>query len=404
MSLFPQKTFLHPHSVYRLEYPAHWDALVEKDGESCGFGPHERDDVGLWISLMPVSVDTDRLQEELPRMMKEALQSSGAENLRRDTSLHDHGMVADMVKEGQGGHYWIVAGGDVVLFASSQVPAGERDVWNPLFGQVMASLRITRDDELFQRRLANDVLAALQRRQPEQEFHFEGNQIRGRGQAVYLSNLVREVRGSPEQREQIITRFVDALSQPAMAEFGHEIWDDIRGSIVPVLKHRDYIDPDSATKHLLTSEWLADVLICYAIRRKNLFRFVTGWDVNRWGLTAEALHEQALANLTRLPWPKELMGSRTRDEGRVILVDTDDKLASSRLLHPELHQLFTGPLGRTFLAGIPCRDLLVLYTDRRDLKKRIGRRLRKDHDDSAYPITPRPFQVTRDGIAAANKM
>src|SRR5260370_10541147 len=157
MSPFPKKTFLDAPSVCRFAYPADWDALVEKGGESCGFGPHERDDVGLWISLMPVSVDTARLQEELPRMMKEALQSSGAENLRRDITLHDHGMVADMVKEGQGGHYWIMAGGVVVLFASSQVPAAERDVWNPLLGHVMASLRITRADELFQRQLADDA-------------------------------------------------------------------------------------------------------------------------------------------------------------------------------------------------------------------------------------------------------
>src|SRR5262249_25090310 len=64
----PLKTFVHPHHAYKLEYPAHWDAVVEKDGESCGFGPHERDDVGLWISVLPMSVDTARLKDELPRM------------------------------------------------------------------------------------------------------------------------------------------------------------------------------------------------------------------------------------------------------------------------------------------------------------------------------------------------
>jgi uncharacterized protein YtpQ (UPF0354 family) len=399
--MFPLKTFLHPHKVYRLEHPAHWDQVVEKDGDSCGFGPHERDDVGLWISIMPLSVDTERLREDLPRLMQQALEKSEAENLRRDASLRDYGLIADMTKEGEGGHYWIVAGGDVVLFASSQVPEGERDVWNPLFQQVMASLQITRNDQLFQRQTANEVLAALQRRHPEQEFHFDDDKIRGRNQVVYLSNLLREIRAAPARREQIITRYVETLVQPATAEIGHEVWDDVRGSIVPVLKHRDYVNRDGPTQHLLTSEWLADVLICYAIRSKNMFRFVTGWDVDRWGLTAETVHEHALANLARLPWPKQLMGARIKDAGRVIVVDTDDNLASSRLLHPELHQLFTGPLGRTFLAGIPCRDRLVLFSERRELKQRIGRRLKKDYSASAYPITPRPFQVTRDGIAPA---
>src|SRR5947209_3907249 len=139
------KSFVQPQSVYRLEYPAHWDQVVEKGGASCGFGPHERDDVGLWISIMPASVDTDKLQEELPRMLEQALEKSGAANVRRDETLQGYGLIADMTAAGEGGNYWIVAGGDVVLFASSQVPTAERDEWNPAFARLMASLRITRD-------------------------------------------------------------------------------------------------------------------------------------------------------------------------------------------------------------------------------------------------------------------
>jgi hypothetical protein len=83
----------------------------------------------------------------------------------------------------------------------------------------------------------------------------------------------------------------------------------------------------------------------------------------------------------------------------VIVVDTEDSLASSRLLHPDLHHLFSGPLGSPFRAGIPCRNTLVLYSDRKVLKQRIGRRLKKDYSASAHPITPDSFLVTRDGIA-----
>ncbi len=306
-----------------------------------------------------------------------------------------------MTKEGEGGHYWIVAGGDVVLFASSQVPTAERDAWNPLFHQLMASLQITREDQLFQRQVANELLAQLRLKHPDQEFEFDADKIKGKNQVVYLSNLIREVRSSPTRRDQIIKRFVDSLGQSAMADLGHEVWEEVRTSIVPVLKHRDYVDSDGPTKHLQTRDWLADVLIVYAIRSKNLFRFVTGWDVDRWGLTPDILHEQAMANLTTLRWPKQLMGARVKDSGRVIVVETEDKLASSRLLHPDLHQLFSGPLGSPFMVGIPCRDRLVLYSNRRELKQRIHRRLKKDHAASAYAITPNPFLVTRDGIAPA---
>ena len=68
----PVKAFIHPGEVYRLEYPAHWDQVQQDEARSCGFGPHDRDDVGLWISIMPMSVDTERLVEDLPKLMRQA--------------------------------------------------------------------------------------------------------------------------------------------------------------------------------------------------------------------------------------------------------------------------------------------------------------------------------------------
>ena len=399
----PVKKFVHPKKIYELEYPAHWDQVQEEDYRSCGFGPHDRDDVGLWISIMPMSVDTERLTEDLPRLMEQTLDKADATNLRRDESLRHFGLRSDITKDGEGGHYWIIAGGDVVLFASSQVPAGERDVWNPPFDKLMASLQITRDDELLLRQLTIDVLEELRKRHPEEDFQCDDKGIRGKQRAVFLGNLYREVKAAPQRRKQIIKHFVDNMSLTADAPMGREVWEEIRGDILPVLKPKNYIRSTGPTQHILTSEWLTDVLICYVIKNKKFYRFVTGWDVNRWGTTATALHQIAVENLARLPWPRRLEGSRQKDGGRVILVQTNDSLSSSRLLHPDLHKLFSGPLGSPFWAGIPDRDTLVTYSDRRSLKQRIARKLKKDHDTSAYPITPRPFLVTRDGIAPASE-
>jgi hypothetical protein len=204
MLSFPLKTFVHPHKVYRLDYPAHWDQIQQDDARSCGFGPHERDDVGLWISIMPMSVDTERLSEDLPKLMQKALTKSEASEVRKDETLRHHGYKAEMLKEGEAGHYWILAGGDVVLFASSQVPATEGDVWNPPFEQLMSSLQITRDEELLNIRIAGEVLQQLRERHPDQDFHFDEKGIRGKNQVVFLSNLYREVREAPSRQTQII--------------------------------------------------------------------------------------------------------------------------------------------------------------------------------------------------------
>jgi uncharacterized protein YtpQ (UPF0354 family) len=184
---------------------------------------------------------------------------------------------------------------------------------------------------------------------------------------------------------------------------GYETWEEAKSRVLPLLKPRSYLDSDTATRHSLVSEWLADVVICYALRSKDIFRFVTTADADRWETDAQAVHEVAVANLSRLAWPTKMEGARQRDGGRVIIVATSDGMASSRILHPELHRLFSGPLGSPFVAGIPDRDTLVVFSDRRRIRRQTERQLRKDHRTSSYPITPRPFLVTPDGIAPASQ-
>src|SRR4051794_7696378 len=97
MSMFNWKKFIHPAGVYRLEYPALWEQLQKDGARSCGFGPHDRDDVGLWISLMPVSVDTDRLAEELPRMLSQVIPAGEmGGDVRRDPTLRHPGVKAEV--------------------------------------------------------------------------------------------------------------------------------------------------------------------------------------------------------------------------------------------------------------------------------------------------------------------
>jgi uncharacterized protein YtpQ (UPF0354 family) len=402
MSTIHWKRFLHPGGVYQLEYPAHWEQIQKDDARSCGFGPHDRDDVGLWISVMPISVDTDQLAEELPRMISEVIPADmRGGDVRRDPTLRHRGVKAEMHKQGEGGHYWLIAGGDVVLFASSDVPAAERDVWNPVFAHVLASLEITRDDELALRQLTNEVLAQLRERHPEEDFQLDPKGIRGGNRVVFLSNLHREVRANPAQRPQIIRHFVQSLGESMDDALGRETWADAQPRLLPILKPRSYVASHAAGRSSLVNDWLEDVVICYALRSKDIFRFVTPADADRWQTDPEALHDVAIANLCRLAWPTKMNGARQPTGGRLIVIATGDGLASSRLLHPELHRLFSGPLGSPFRAGIPDRDTLIVYSDRRRLRQQTERQLRKDHRTSSYPITPRPFLVTPDGIAPA---
>ena len=70
--------------------------------------------------------------------------------------------------------------------------------------------------------------------------------------------------------------------------------------LLPLLKPRSYLDSDFANRSLLVNEWLADVVICYALRSNEVFRFVTTWDAGRWQTDAQAIHELAMTNLCGL--------------------------------------------------------------------------------------------------------
>lgn len=398
MTSIAKTTFVQERNAYRLEYPAHWEHLSQDDGRSCGFGPRERDDVGLWITILPTTLDTDKIEDALPELFRQAIGAMMAANLRRDTTLRHFGLKADMAKEGEGGFFWILIGGDLVLFASSQVPIEQRDEWNPQFDAVMASLEITRGREHLQRKIADEVYARLCALQPDQAYRLEHEALLGRDRRVSLNALFRQVAAEPDRRKEIVDRFIDAFA--AGNALGEEPLKDVRNRILPLLKPAEYLQSPECAR-LAFSEWIGDVVICYAIRSDQTRRLVTHWDLDRWKIAVNGLHKMAMDNLTRMPWPERMEGARQHG-GRLILVSTGDSLDASRLLHPDLHRLLSEALGSPFYAGIPADDTLVAFSGGDpSFCLQMVRRIRSDHQQSASPITAQPFRITAGGIEVA---
>ena len=394
-------TFVHPDQAYRLQYPEDWEHLEQDNGRSCGFGPRDRDDVGLWITILPFSLDAERLEADLPKLFAEAMADGESENIRRDATLRHFGLKADNTKEGEAGYFWMIIGGDLVLFASSQAPAAEREIWNPQFESLMAGLEITRDQDLLLRKTADDVFRRLRAMYPDQDYQLEADRILGRDHQISLVNVYKQVAASPERREQTVARFIDGLEFVAQHPPGQEELGEVRENILPVLKHVDYFKPGAATESLARTRWLNDVVICYAIREEKVSRLITDWDLRRWDIDKEAFHELAMENLKLLPWPERLEGSR-ESGGRLIILATNDNLEASRLLHPDLHRIFSGALGSPFYAGIPNIETLVAFSAGNDaLFACVLRQIRQDHERSAYPITPELFLVTSRGVSVA---
>lgn len=400
-------TFIHPHGVYRLRHPAEWETLQQDNARSCGFGPRDRSDVGLWITILPFRLDTSELVNALPRMFSDSLGHGSAINVRRDPSLKPHGFKADVAQVGQAGHHWIAVEGDVVLLATSTVPVAEAPNWGAQFDAVMRTLEVTRDDELAHHQLCVDLLTLLHVRFPDRHYQVDVDGIRGDGHVIRIHALHRKVAAHPDQRGQILQQFVDELAegleQGAGTADGAETWEEAAALVLPTLKHVSYFRNEGPTAWLVRSKWLPEVRIAYALRHPGRVRFVHTEDLKRWSRTEEEIHERALSNLGDLPWPTRPSPSTTND-GRIIAIRAGDAFEASRILHPQFHTLMRTSLGSPFLAAIPDRDTLLGFSDEPGLQRELTRRVARDHKSSAYPITDRIFRVTPDGVAPAEPL
>jgi uncharacterized protein YtpQ (UPF0354 family) len=249
------------------------------------------------------------------------------------------------------------------------------------------------------RKVSDQVMRRMRQARPEQNYEWHEDSIRGRDHRVSLGNVHREILAAPQRQDEIIDRFVEALDVSSAA-IGYELWEEVFDKVLPVLKPLEYLKAQGPVSRIIKTEWLSDLHMVYAIRGK-LLRFITEWDLERWHIDMEGLRGQAIQNLAQLPWPDHLEGSREPGAGRLIVVAANDSFDSSRLLHPDLHRLFSEPLGSPFLAGIPDRDTLVVFSNERGLQSRVARQIQVDYLKSPYAITPRLFLVSAGGIAPA---
>jgi hypothetical protein len=325
---------------------------------------------------------------------------TSAAEIREDDSLRHHALTAPSPEKENGGSFWLIAGGDLVLLASTQFPSAERDPWEGRFARVMASLEITRDAETAELRVRRKLLDRLRRQVPDAGFEIDGGRITSGEQVINPGNLLRRILRDPADEDAKIAEFVRGLAFVGDDAPSAETLQAVRRIITPLIKPADYLRPGGPTAHVVHRPWLADLFVCYAIEGDRTLRFVLEEDVRRWGVGEGELHDIAIANLTEREWPG--FPDQPPDEGPLILLRSTGE--SRRILDPRLHATFARILGDVFFAATPDRDTLVLVPGS-CAKSFDGVReaVRQDHATAAYPISPAVFRVSARGIAVAEE-
>ena len=211
-----------------------------------------------------------------------------------------------------------------------------------------------------------------------------------------------------DARERILPTF---LTRTAVhnhpARLAHEPWvnglaitylleDDLPNSSRPTVRHRSGKSPQGFfSKNAATDLKTQDShRLLHAGERP-----ISLEDLDRWHISPEELHTQALQNLVLYSHEHTMQGQK--GEGLTMLcLAAADRHNAARILLPDLHRKLKEHLGTTFYAAIPTRDtLLVFSADDPDILLQVRRQVQEDFRRAAVGLSGKLFVMTTDGIA-----
>jgi len=216
------------------------------------------------------------------------------------------------------------------------------------------------------------------------------------GRRINLDNVWRSVQRDPLLAGQIIRAHLGQLWRPVEESFPKR-WSEVEAKIMPRIQPRSFFDhlDEHEAPHV---KWTNDTVIVFVCDEQNRMVSLTTPQLAQWEVTLEEVKSAARCNLERSECEVKIL--EAPDGGRGAVIHMGDGYDSSRLLLGNLHGRLSPFLGQSFYAGIPARDMLVLFSmEPEPFVSRLHRHIAVDFTKLEYPVTPELFVVTRDGIA-----
>ena len=142
----------------------------------------------------------------------------------------------------------------------------------------------------------------------------------------------------------------------------------------------------------------AGVLIGIVLDSEAGYSYVRQEDGALWGRTAVELFDAAVENLRDAS--RELPMAMFPEPNLAIVIETKDGYDAARLLVPDLREFVANKLGEPFLAGIPNRDFLIMWSREasEEFQTFCRQKIAEDFRQQDHPLTPRILLATADGL------
>ncbi len=210
-------------------------------------------------------------------------------------------------------------------------------------------------------------------------------EIDGGGLSIYLGNFWRASAEEPEQRLEYLQRLLAHVEETRRASTASAASATV--TVVPVLRHRDYIDAVNAQTggeiDIAAQQFIGDLWLIYASDSEGQIRFLEWSDIDELGIERDALPAQAVHNLRQI-----LPGVERHGEGPVYMLVADGSYEASLLLLDEIWESQAELVPGALVAAVPNRDILLFTgSGSEEGMEILGQLTRRMHAEEPYPVS-----------------
>jgi uncharacterized protein YtpQ (UPF0354 family) len=145
-------------------------------------------------------------------------------------------------------------------------------------------------------------------------------------------------------------------------------------------------------------EFLADLMVTYVIDEERSVAYINEDHLDRWNISVQDLHEQALENLRRRTDANVRYTTVGEGEQRLFIFNSGDGYDATRLLLADVLSNWARELPGHLVAGIPNRDFLIAFSDANpEILRAVAHQIQADSAQREYGLTEQLFTLV-DGV------
>jgi uncharacterized protein YtpQ (UPF0354 family) len=215
---------------------------------------------------------------------------------------------------------------------------------------------------------------------------------------VVLDEEFREYLADRSRRAELVARVVRETRERFGEGLADVSFEEARASLMPVLKpgfQLRKLDPEP-----ISTPFLANLSVIYAVERENDFTVVSAADAERWGRPLAELHRIALRNLLRQTNREEKLLCEPSGGEELCGWASGDGYDATRMIVPGLRKQIERKYGEPAVYAVPIENVFVALPRRLAERKNTVRLLRtkveRDFATAKMPVSPELF-VERGG-------